>query len=381
MRKITNHLITLLVVLSSTLLAQDTAKIAAPKRFLGFRSLNDTANDVKKGVFIIPLLYYTPDTRWAAGAAGVYYFKLPAKKEFEHETRVSNVQFLADYTQNKQLDAWGQWNIFTRNENYLLKGEFRYRTFPDRFYGIGNNSAKSNEEIYEYSLVSFKSLFLKKVYPSLFLGFDYHYEKEYGFKYTSQGVLENGSITGYNGGVQSAIGLVGVFDSRDNVISAYKGSLLEVSSYFYRKPIGSTFNFTYLNVLYQKYWQIKSKQVLALQAKARYGFGDVPFLDLSAVGNDDLLRGYPKNRFKDVNFIGGQVEYRFPLFWRLGMVTFAGAGDVFKTHSDLSISKIKYSVGTGLRFIVNPVERLNIRIDYGYGREGGYYYFIVAESF
>lgn len=380
MRQNNNYLILLLVVLMNTLFAQ-TAEKNTPKRFLGFRSLSDTTEDVKKGIFIIPLLYYTPDTRWAAGAAGVYYFKLPAKKEFEHETRVSNVQFLADYTQNKQLDAWGQWNIFTRNENYLLKGEFRYRTFPDRFYGIGNNSPKSNEEIYEYSLVSFKSLFLKKVYPSLFLGFDYHYEKEYGFKYTPQGVLENGSITGYNGGVQSAIGLVGVFDSRDNVISAYKGSLLEVSSYFYRKPIGSTFNFTYLNVLYQKYWKIKSKQVLALQAKARYGFGDVPFLDLSAVGNDDLLRGYPKNRFKDVNFIGGQVEYRFPLFWRLGMVTFAGAGDVFKTHSDLSINKIKYSVGTGLRFIVNPVERLNIRIDYGYGREGGYYYFIVAESF
>ncbi|MGB3947441.1 MAG: BamA/TamA family outer membrane protein [Bacteroidia bacterium] len=213
------------------------------------------------------------------------------------------------------------------------------------------------------------------------MGFDYHYEKEFDFKYTPSGTLEKGTIVGYNGGVQSAIGLVGVFDSRDNVINAHKGTLLEASSYFYRKPIGSTFNFTYFNLLYQKYWQLKPKQVLAIQVKARYGFGEVPFLDLSAVGNDDLLRGYPKNRFKDVNFIGGQTEYRFPLFWRLGMVAFAGAGDVFNTHKNLSVSKIKYSVGTGLRFLVNPVERLNIRLDYGYGREGGYYYFVVAESF
>ncbi|MGB3947440.1 MAG: hypothetical protein WBM13_05630 [Bacteroidia bacterium] len=164
MRNIRNHLLLILVSFSSVFFAQDIVKERSPKRFLGFRALNDTLEDVKKGIFIIPLLYYTPDTRWAAGSAGVYYFKLPAKKEFEHETRVSNVQFLADYTQNKQLDTWGVWNIFTRNENYLFKGEFRYRNFPDRFYGIGNNSSKNNEEKYEYSLFSFKSLFLKKVY-------------------------------------------------------------------------------------------------------------------------------------------------------------------------------------------------------------------------
>lgn len=351
------------------------------KRFMGFRSLNDTLDDEKKGFFILPLLYYTPDTRWAAGAAGVYYFKLRPKHENEHETRVSNVQFLGDYTQNRQLDIWGQWNIFTYNENYLLKGEFRYRNFPDRFYGIGNTSLKSSEERYEYNLLSFKTLFLKKVCPSTFLGVDYHFEKEYGFKYTPDGMLESGTITGYQGGVQSAVGVVGVFDSRDNVINAYKGSILEISSYFYKPQLGSTFDFTFLNFLYQKYWRLKPRHILALQTRARYGFGQVPFLDMSFVGNDDLLRGYPKNRFRDVNFLGGQLEYRFPLFWRFGLVAFAGAGDVFKKHSDLGLNRVKYSVGTGLRFVVNPAERLNIRLDYGYGREGGYFYFVVAESF
>ncbi len=351
------------------------------KRLFGFRSLSDTIDQEKKGFFVLPLVYYTPDTRWAAGAAGVYYFKLGAKDISEHETRVSNTQFLVDYTQNKQLDVWGQWNIFTRNENYLLKGETRYRNFPDRFYGIGNNTLKSAEEKYEYNLISFKTLFLKKVFPAVFVGIDYHFEKEYGFTYMPLGALESGTVPGSRGGVQSAIGVVGIYDSRDNVINSYKGSLLEISSYFYAKGLGSTFNFTYLNGLYLKFWQLKPKHILCLQAKARYGFGEVPFLDMSAVGNDDLLRGYPKNRFKDVNFLGGQLEYRFPLIWRFGMVTFAGVGDVFSKHTDLSTESLKYSVGAGLRFVVNPAERLNIRIDYGYGKEGGYFYFVVAESF
>ncbi len=376
----TRYIAILFLFCIGTLFSQEKER-KFPKRFMGFHSLDDTVNCEKKGFFVLPLLYYTPDTRWAAGAAGVYYFKISSDIEGEKETRVSNVQFLADYTQNKQSDFWGQWNIFTRNENYLFRGEMRFRNFPDRFYGLGNRSLKENEEKYEYNLLSFKSLFLKRIAKATFLGFDYHLEKEFGFKYAENGELIKGNIIGYNGGIQSALGFVGIYDSRDNVINSYRGSLLEVSSYFYRNFIGSTFNFTYLNLLHQKFWSVRPKHIIAVQTKLRYGFGEVPFLDMSTAGNDDLLRGYPKNRFRDIHFAGTQAEYRFPLFWRFGMVTFAGAGDVFSSVNQLSFNRLKYSVGIGLRFIVNPAERLNIRFDYGYGREGGYFYFMVAESF
>lgn len=351
------------------------------KKFLGFHSLNDTVLIEKKGLFLLPLIYYTPDTRWAFGGAGVYYFKTPPKYETEELTRVSYIQFLADYTQNKQLDVWGLWNVFTRNENYLFKGELRYRNFPDRFFGIGNATPASNEERYEYSLVSVKNLALKKIRPSLFVGVDYHFEYEYGFKYTHDGILEQGTIVGYQGGVGSALGLVGVYDSRDNAINARTGKLMELSTYFYTRALGSTFSFFALNGLYQHHWPIKKRHSLGLQTKIRLSYGDVPFLDLSVAGGDDILRGYPKYRYRDNHFIGTQLEYRFPLFWRFGMVAFAGIGDVFGAVSDIRASTLKYSVGSGLRFVVNPSERLNIRFDYALGRDGGYTYISVTESF
>jgi outer membrane translocation and assembly module TamA len=102
---------------------------------------------------------------------------------------------------------------------------------------------------------------------------------------------------------------------------------------------------------------------------------------MSIAGNEDMLRGYPKNRFRDNHFMGTQVEYRFPLFWRFGMTTFAGFGDVFSRPQDLSWRTTKYTVGAGLRFMVNSAERLNIRLDYGYGSQGGYFWFSVAEAF
>ncbi len=351
------------------------------RRFMGFALLNDTVEAPKKGFFLMPLLYYTPDTRWAAGGAGVYYFKLVPKDSTEKETRTDNVQFLADYTQNKQADFWASWNIFTRNENYLLKGDLRYRNFPDRFYGIGNNTQKADVERYAYNLAQIKAMFLKKIKRDLFLGFDYEFEREYGFSYTAGGQLENGTITGYKGGIGSAIGLVGVYDSRDIIINARKGSLVEFSSYFFSDKIGSSFNFISLNGVFQKYWQLKKDHILGIQAKTKLNIGDVPFLDMATLGSDDILRGYPKNRFRAKNFVGYQTEYRFPLFWRLGMVVFAGVGDVFNNVQDLRADRLKYSLGTGLRFVINPAEKLNIRLDYAHGREGGYFYFVVAEAF
>lgn len=353
----------------------------AQKKLFGFSRLDDTVSVEKNGLFVLPLLYYTPDTRWAIGGAGVYYFRVQPKYDNEKITRVSYVQFLADYTQNKQIDVWGLWNIFSRNENFLFKGELRYRDFPDRFYGIGNNTSKSAEEKYTYQQVSIKSLVLKKIKPSLFVGLDYHFESEYGFEYAHEGTLSEGTITGYNGGIGSAMGFVGIYDNRDNPINTHSGKLIEVSTYLYTPVLGSTFSFSTINGTYQQYWLVKKNHALALQTKMRLSFGEVPFLDMSMSGSDDLLRGYPKNRFRDHHFIGTQLEYRYPLFWRFGMVSFVGIGDVFNKVNDIRGNTLKYSIGSGLRFAVNPAERLNIRFDYAIGREGGYFYFAVAESF
>ncbi|HMP87867.1 MAG TPA: BamA/TamA family outer membrane protein, partial [Lacibacter sp.] len=335
----------------------------------------------KQGIIVLPLLYYTPDTRWAYGGAGAYYFRVPSRDSNQADARTSYVQFLADYTENKQLDIWSTWNIFTRNENYLLKGDARFRNFPDRFYGIGNSTTKEEMERYSYNLLQLKAMFLKKIRPGLFLGLDYQYEFQYDFSYTAGGLLESGNITGSRGGTGTGFGIVGIRDNRDNIINAYKGSLLELSSYFFVPAMGSNFRYTNLNAQYQKYWQLRHKHILALQTRMRLTYGDVPFLALSTLGGDDLLRGYARNRFRDNHFAGTQIEYRFPLFWRLGMVGFAGVGDVFGSSSQVRLNTLKYSVGSGLRLVVDPAERLNIRFDYGYGREGGQWYFMVAESF
>lgn len=350
-------------------------------RWFGIRPMHDTISTEKSGFAVLPLFYYTPDTRFAFGAAGVYYFSIKARRPDEKDARLSYIQFLADYTQNRQLDVWGLWNIFTRNEDYLIKGELRYRNFPDRFYGIGNATSRDDAEYYSYDLKSLKYLMLKRVRGELFIGFDFMLSNEYNFQIKENGLLESNNITGNRGGVTSGVGGVITYDDRDNVVNAYKGTLFEISTYYFSYAIGSDFNFLNINALYQTYFQIKPKNTLAFQFVGRYNSDGVPMLDMATAGGEEILRGYARNRFRDRNFTGMQLEYRFPLFWRMGMVTFAGVGDVFGSFRDLSFERAKYSVGTGLRFAINPAERLNLRFDVGFGKEGPQYYLMVTEAF
>lgn len=351
----------------------------AAQRWMGMRSESDTTEADKSGLVVVPLLYFTPDTRFAYGAAGVYYFHL--KDSNGQEGRLSYAQLLVDYTQNKQLDVWGQWNIFTGGERFLLKGELRFRNFPDRFYGIGNNTPESAMERYSYDLLSFKFLMLRNLGRKWFAGFDIHTENEYNFSQQPNGLLDFGDITGFDGGVSVAFGGVAVHDSRDNVVNAHKGQFFEVSAYFYQRAFGSDFQYTAINAAYQTYKKVGKNQVLAWQFVGRMNRGEVPFLNMATAGGISILRGYAANRFRDNNLLAGQMEYRFGIWKRFGGVAFGGVGDVFGRPSDMRLDLLKYSFGGGIRFAMNPAERLNIRLDYGIGRGEQAFYLIITEAF
>ena len=353
------------------------------QKFWGnFKFWEEDSISKKDGIFLFPLLYYTPDTRLAAGAVGVYYFHTgDTLTSLGRETRLSYVKMLADYTQNKQFDAWSSWNVFSNEERYLFKGEFRFRNFPDRYYGVGNRTEKEQVERYSYDLFHVKLLGLKQVVPNLFVGLDYQFSYEYNFRLDPHGQLAQGNVVGHRGGTGSGVGGVLTYDTRDNVVNAYSGMLFEASSYVFNPVFGSDFNYTSINLTFNKYWEFKKDHVLALNSSVLMNYGGVPFLDMAKAGGGDLLRGYAENRFRDHHFIGAQLEYRFPVWWRFGMVVFTGVGDVFQQPKDLAFNSLKFSVGAGIRFNINKKERLNVRFDYGFGRNSDAFYIMLTEAF
>ncbi len=107
----------------------------------------------------------------------------------------------------------------------------------------------------------------------------------------------------------------------------------------------------------------------------------MPLIELAALGGPELMRGYYDGRYLDRNLVAGQVEYRRPLTGRLGMVVFAGAGQVAPKPTGLRLDRFKPSFGAGIRFKIVKEENLNVRFDYGVGRGTSNYYFNIAEAF
>ena len=93
------------------------------------------------------------------------------------------------------------------------------------------------------------------------------------------------------------------------------------------------------------------------------------------------MRGYYYGRFRDKIYVAQQIELR-TFFWkRLGAVAFAGMGNVTNSYNGLSLNQSRFSFGGGLRFKFNEAEKVNIRMDIGFGKGTSGVYFGMEEAF
>lgn len=335
----------------------------------------------KDGFIVLPLVYYSPDTRWAAGGMFAYHFKFVTPGKANEQSRLSYIQLTTDYTQNKQLDVWGQWRIFMNDNGYIWIGEARYRNYPDRFYGVGNKTIEANEERYSYDLLRFRSRVSKRLVKNVYLGVDYQLSRYYNLSMEPGKQLASSEFKGTQGGINSGVGLVFMIDTRDNVVSASKGVFLETSGFVSNAAIGSNFNYSNYNLTFNKYFSLGNRMVLATNTVMNFNTGNTPFIDLAQAGGNSILRGYAQYRFRDYNFVASQIEYRYMIWRKFGFVAFAGLGDVFNRTDDLEAQYLKYSLGGGVRVALDTQEKINLRVDYGLGRGNTGVYVSVTEAF
>ncbi|MEP7266288.1 MAG: hypothetical protein ABI844_01585 [Saprospiraceae bacterium] len=72
-------------------------------------------------------------------------------------------------------------------------------------------------------------------------------------------------------------------------------------------------------------------------------------------------------QYRDNNSLLLQAEWRQVVYKRFGATGFAGMGKVFHVVNNLLINNIRYSSGAGLRFALDKIQHINLRLDYGIG--------------
>ena len=372
-------------------------------------------------LIIVPSIGSNPANGFMLGVAGQYAYSPKAPGSL-----YSLVSAGVTVTTKKQIIVQIKNNIFTRNNRLFLSGDWRYLIFSQATYGLGTNSPEGGALDYQYTIngvetsddsliqpmkfnhLRFYQTISWKMKESLYLGFGYHldhhysivderldtlntpplytshylYSKKYGFnpqKYTVSGVSLNF-----------------VWDTRDNMINAYKGFFFNANYRWHPTFLGSDESSNALFLEWRSFHGMSKRNprhVIATWLTGSFSSfrgkgGDMPYLDLPALGYDQRGRsgrGYTQGRYRGPNLVYGEAEYRFPISQCggvLGGVLFMNATTT--DHPDGDIRLFQYiapGFGMGLRLMVDKRSRTNLQVDIGFGKRSSGFYLGATETF
>jgi len=347
---------------------------------LNAKSLPDSSREYKTTVNAYPYLYYTPETELAFGAGGVMAFY--TKKD--SLLNPSNVTFSGFYSTIKTYELSLVSNLFFVRNRIASTIDIRYSNKVDRFYGIGNEVPNIAKEA-EYVLANVGGIIDFQIPPTVVIstraGLVLEYREYTSVERRENPYLQSDTLSGINGGAVSGMGLLWVWDTRDQVFFPNIGGFTQAKVLFYTRDLGSDFTYSWFEVNSRKYWAFLPDHVLAAQIFLQMVGGVPPFFKYPALGGPKIMRGYFEGRYRDKNYFAWQVEYRQYFWWRFGFVAFAGMGDVVDDLTHLALHDLKPSYGAGLRFLFNKEQKINLRIDAGFGKDTNAIYFGIQEAF
>jgi len=213
------------------------------------------------------------------------------------------------------------------------------------------------------------------------------------FNYTqgsnpSKGVAADPDYNMFNNKpLNTGLGLIVRFDSRDVPVDARQGVLFDLRSTFYGSYLGGDNQYQVYQVDYRHFLPIhREGQTLTWQAKLRISHGAVPYGELSQLGTPFDLRGYTWGRYRDKDLFFILSEYRHIFLKRdrslsrHSFVLWGGTGSVFKKFSfNNDQVNLIWNLGLGYRIEVQP--RTIIRLDYGFGNDTTGFYFNFNQAF
>lgn len=331
---------------------------------------------MQKGLVVVPVAYYSPETRIAGGIGGYYYFKFNKEDTL---TRASSINLAAIITQNRQLIFQLPMQLAFKQNKYLLNGEVGYFKFPFRFYGIGNEINLDEFETYTPNIIRMKGIFYRNIQNRWFVGPRLRYEYQKMKTFEDQGKLANETIVGQDGGHFVGLGFGLLLDKRDNIFTPAKGGYVEFSGLWANENIGSDYNSKELFLDMRKYFGL-GKTVLAAQFYGKHIIGDSPFYLLAQMGGYYRMRGYFQGAFRDKSYLTSQLEWRVPIIGRFGLAAFGSLGQI-SDKLTIQTDALRLAGGMGLRFRFNDQENINLRLDYARGKNTSGVYVTVSEAF
>jgi hypothetical protein len=345
----------------------------------GAAAQEDREGERRTRINAYPFAFYTPETGFAFGGGGVVTFYAGEGESL----RPSNVTVAGYYSTINQYAVAVVPRTFFGDNRWLASAELGLARIVDKYWGVGNDTPDLDSASY---VANGGRALLELQMP-----FPISRVHRWGVLYDLEGagivdrrgnpLLQDSTLPGFDGGLLSGVGALMVWDSRDHVFFPTRGMFHQVRSTLFPPFLGSAFGFTSHEIDLRWYFPLRTDMLVAVQTYGAFTTGDVPFYRLPALGGENRMRGYYLGRYRDKDFVAVQVEYRGYVWGRFGVVAFAGAGQVMPRVADFRFGQLHYSGGAGIRFKFNEAEKVNLRVDMGFGQGTSGLYFGIEEAF
>ncbi|MCW3464599.1 BamA/TamA family outer membrane protein [Chitinophaga nivalis] len=340
--------------------------------------LEHTHEEKKKRPFDVSFIggpVYTPET--SAGIAVM----AAARYSTDRKDSLLPVSSAAIYASGSLTGFYGiglnSTTIFPRDRFRLaVKASFSSR--PNKYWGIGYDAGSNKDGYTEFVQVTEKiqADISYRLAPRLFAGVSTFLQNVKANNIDTAGGGKPYPIPEQRAGFGA--GPFVVFDSRDFIPNAYKGIYVRLGYKYFPSFLGNKTQFSRFDLQFDWYRQLWQGAVLATDLYAEEHSGDVPWSFLAEAGGN-RLRGYYEGRFRDKNFVAVQAELRQKIYRRSGAVVWIGAGNVAPSFREWTLRQSLISYGIGYRWEFK--KRINIRLDYGRGKDQNGFYFGINEVF
>ena len=198
----------------------------------------------------------------------------------------------------------------------------------------------------------------------------------WGIKFSEPAYLE-GERTQYTA---TGIGIVAEYDSRDFIPNPFRGIYVSFRETVYPKALGNCgqtlWRTTFTADFYLPVWK---DAVLAADLYGVFNSDGTPWTLLARLGDNQRMRGYYLGQYTDNCMITFQTELRQRIWRRIGGVVWGGAGNVFPAFDRFRWDQTLPNYGIGLRWELK--KRVNVRLDYGFGKKTSGFLLNINEAF
>lgn len=327
---------------------------------------------------ILPIIFYLPETSLGASATGVYTFRFDGETA---KSRPSQIIYSAVYTLKNQILLLAPFELWKNDQSLRIEGEVGFFKYFYNFYGIGPDSMDEDLENFDVVFPRLEYTIAKRSFADIYFGGGLKYDYFNITEVDSSGALMRERPEGYDGGHKFNLVALAFRDTRDNIYAPSSGMFAELKFIGSVVHAFSDFEYSKWELDVRHYQELVKEYVLASQIWYTTASNTTPFFDLPYISTPAFARGFNDRRYLNYELLNIQTELRYPIYKKFKGAAFISSSFIPTDNSGLFSRNPLWSYGLGLRYEVDPIDKVRFRLDMAIGGGEFNIYFTLNEAF